>query len=389
MRIKIAFVTILALGIFAPVRAQSTPKADAYADLEPITLENASRLVQLPGELTGVSAGFDVSPDGKLVAVARPDGVYLYDMDSFESPAKVFKVKGADKVYGPQFSPDGTRLTISTIGLIPEGQLTQLWDVEHGTLIQTFESGYPLAGGASFSPDGRIIAGYDTSYYTCPPGAACDTMSMMWAWAIDAPDTPYCYGYNCIGRYGVGGFAFTPDSQTLLWSALDYSGTEVRQMQYFWIAVDLSPIEANPDGNKIPEISDGLKSHIDDQTGPFAGDISSVWFSPDGTFLVVHNDADKTDSLWDVDSGDLKLSLLAGTDVSGFMPDDAILMQDDNQHRAILLGIDTGRQTTLLKNLGEQAYISTATPDGRLLVGWQNFETIHFYGVPAESKSTL
>ena len=58
-------------------------------------------------------------------------------------------------------------------------------------------------------------------------------------------------------------------------------------------------------------------------------------------------------------------------------------------HGVSLLQIDTGRQAKLVENLGERDYISAATPDGRLLTAWDDFESLRFYGVPAELKSAI
>src|SRR5688572_20563867 len=109
-------VLIALVFTFTLTQAQMDDLGTGFPDLEPITLENAARLVQLPGELIGVNNGFDVSPDGTQIAIARPDGVYLYDMGSFETPAVIIEISGADKIYGPEFSPDGKLLAISTIG---------------------------------------------------------------------------------------------------------------------------------------------------------------------------------------------------------------------------------------------------------------------------------
>lgn len=125
MRRHRPFPLLLLIFSLFTAHAQTITPSD-FPELEPITIENAARLVQLPGEISGVNDGFDVSPDSTQVAVARPDGVYLYKMGEFESPAVIFDVEGMDKVYSPRFSPDGNYLTISTVRRGSEGQVTQL-----------------------------------------------------------------------------------------------------------------------------------------------------------------------------------------------------------------------------------------------------------------------
>jgi WD40 repeat protein len=372
-RVTLLSMLIILVCTFTVTQAQTADTDTGFPELELITLENAARLVQLPGELTSVNEGFDVSPDGKQIAVAQPDGVYVYDMGSFEMPASIFQIPDADDVYGPQFSPDGKLLAISTIGLGIEDEITQLWTLHTKTILQEFRTGSPLNGGAIFSPDGAFLGGYTA---TCQGG--CDTASTLFAWSIDNPAEPLCSFYNCYGRYGIGDFAFTPDSKILFWNIYDYV-MRGDPYEYFWRIEYLSS-EAD-DG-----VTDGLMNHFQGQTGPFAGDITSIWFSPDGSQLVAYNREQNLTSLWDVETGTEILVLPQDIRITAFLPDQTILVVDDTQHTASILQVETGEQVTLFENLGEQEFISPANPDSTLLVSWENFETVHFYGIPTESE---
>ena len=370
---------------FTTAHAHTADPAAVFPELEPITIENAARLMQLPGELTDVNKGFDVSPDGRQIAVARPDGVYLYDMGSFETPVAIFEIPDADDVYGPQFSPDGKLLSISTIDLGSEGQLTQLWTLHTKTILQEFRTNWPLNGGATFSPDGHFLAGYDTSYYTCQGG--CDIASSLFVWTADRQAEAFCSYYNCHGRYGIGGFAFTPDSKALLWSMFDFSGGDIQNGEYFWNAVDLVPTDDEENtGESTAVIPPGLESHFQDRTGPFAGDINSIWFSPDGLRLVARNREQSLDTVWDVETGTEILALPQGVRIAAFLPDQTILVVDDTQHTESILQVETGEQVILFDNLNDNEFISPANSEVKLLVSWENFETVHFYGVPAKSE---
>lgn len=361
---------------FTITQAQTADPATGFPELEPITMENAARLVQLPGELPGVNDGFDVSPDGTQIAVARPDGVYLYDMGSFEMPAAILAIPDADDIYGPQFSPDGKLVSISTIGLGIEGEITQLWNLQTKTLLQEFRASWPLNGGATFSPDGNFLAGYTTLYYTCQGG--CDTASSLFVWSIDSPSEPFCSYSNCHGRYGIGGFAFTPDSKILFWNVYDY-GMFGDPYEYFWQVEYLS---SDTDGS----VSADLMSHFQDRTGPFAGDINSIWFSPDGLRLVARNREQSLDTVWDVETGTEILALPQGVRIAAFLPDQTILIVDDNQHTESILQVETREQVILFDNLNDNEFISPANLEGKLLVSWENFETVHFYAIPTKSE---
>lgn len=376
-------VLIILAFTFTITQAQ-TAVPEGFPELEPITMENAARLFQLPGELTDVNNGFDVSPDGKQIAVARPDGVYVYDMGVFETPVAIIEISGADKVYGPQFSPDGKLLAISTIGLGIEGEITQLWTLHTKTILQEFRSAGPMNGGATFSPDGNFLAGYTTVAYTCQGG--CDTASTLFAWSIDNPAEPLCSFYNCYGRYGLGDFAFTPDSKTLLLSRFDFYG-HIETGEYYWAAVDLVPIyDAENTGETTAVIPLGLQAHFQNRTGPFAGDITSIWFSPDGSQLVGHNRDQSLTTLWDVETGTEILALPQDTRITAFLPDQTILIVDDTQHTESILQVETGEQVILFDNLSDNEFISPANAESKLLVSWENFETVHFYGIPIKSE---
>ncbi|MBZ0290831.1 MAG: WD40 repeat domain-containing protein, partial [Anaerolineae bacterium] len=324
------------------------------------------------------------------VAVARPDGVYIYNMGSFETPAKVFEIDGALEIRDPRFSTKGDLISITVLNARPNRNppyttRLQLWDLGKNELLRELSSYDWLIVDPIFSPDDQFMAGTDSSYI--PGGACCgEARSNLLIWSVDgeSSDLPCRYAEECYARYGIGDTEFSPDSQILFWNIFDFPGTEVQKAQYYWWAINLVPNDE--DATPIP---DGLREHSSHRTGPFAGEINAIQFSPDGSVLYAHNDKTDSGSLWDVATGDLKLSLLAGTRVAGFMPGNTIVLADDNQRSAILLQIDTGRQAQLVENLGERDYISPATPDGRLLVAWEDFESLRFYGVPIETKSTL
>jgi WD40 repeat protein len=270
-------------------------------------------------------------------------------------------------------------LSLSTIAEDSETQMTQLWDAQTGTLIKSFESYAPLNGGACFSPDGRYLAGYDTLFYTCD---GCDEASMLFAWDIESEDQDWlgCQ-IDCMARNGIGGMAFTPDSKHLLWSVFEYSGDQWGS--YHWENLDLTAHENGSD--VFADIPGALGEHFINGTGPFVSMVASISFSPDGTLIHSHDRRDNRDSLWDVETGAEKLLLDYDTRILGFLPGNAMIIINEENHIESLLQIETGEQVVLFENLmWNGSYIFPATLKGDLLVGRDDASSVHFYGVPAE-----
>jgi WD40 repeat protein len=108
-------------------------------------------------QVTGVS----VSPDGRMVLAGSVDRVArLWDVDS-GNLLRTFNHKKA--IHHVAFSPDGK--VVLTGG---EDGSVRFWDTKSGEETSHFETGRPgfFSHGASFSPDGRIVAiACDSSIY--------------------------------------------------------------------------------------------------------------------------------------------------------------------------------------------------------------------------------
>ena len=89
------------------------------------------------------------SRDGKLLAIASPSGVWLYDIDSSkEEPLLKRRIDGISSV---SLSPDGK--TLAGGG----DQEIYLWDAETGAHKRTLKGHKAFIWSVSFSPDGKTL----------------------------------------------------------------------------------------------------------------------------------------------------------------------------------------------------------------------------------------
>ncbi len=145
-RVLLILVGVLLLGgcekSFLPRQISSSP----------ITLDNASQLIQLQRVGKCVIERVAWSPKGDLLAVTTYCGIlYLYDSATL-LPTISFDVGKA--ISSIIFSPDGTKLAIGYAD-----DYIKLWDANTGLLLHTFEkSSKGNAFEIAFSPDGQLLA---------------------------------------------------------------------------------------------------------------------------------------------------------------------------------------------------------------------------------------
>jgi WD40 repeat protein len=97
----------------------------------------------------------DFSPDGSLLAVAGFHEVLLWKADGSEMVGRLVGL--SERVQSVRFSPDGKRLAVGGGRPAQMGEL-QIWDVEKRRLNLTITHGYDTIYGASWSPDGKLVA---------------------------------------------------------------------------------------------------------------------------------------------------------------------------------------------------------------------------------------
>ncbi len=102
-----------------------------------------------------VVTSLDYSPDGKLIAVAGFHEVLLHKADGSGLVTRLIGL--SERIESVKFSPDGKRLAVAG-GLPGRMGEIQVWDLEKKELKLSKIAGYDTAYGASWSPDGKLIA---------------------------------------------------------------------------------------------------------------------------------------------------------------------------------------------------------------------------------------
>ena len=131
-----------------------TPASDAVV----YNNDNPPKYERLP-----VLTSIEFSPDGKLLAVSGYHEVLLHDASAVTAagegnPEPIARLIGlAERVESNIFSPDGKRLVVAGGSPGRFGEL-QVWDVEARELIRSQNITFDTIYGASWSPDGKIIA---------------------------------------------------------------------------------------------------------------------------------------------------------------------------------------------------------------------------------------
>ncbi len=97
----------------------------------------------------------DFSPDGKLLAVSGFHEVLLYDVPGERLAARLVGL--SDRIERLRFSPDGKRLAVAA-GIPARSGEIQIWDLESKELLVSKTIGSDTAYGASWSPDGSLVA---------------------------------------------------------------------------------------------------------------------------------------------------------------------------------------------------------------------------------------
>jgi len=100
-------------------------------------------------------ASMDVSPDGKLLAVAGFHEVLLWKADGSELVARLIGL--SERIQTVRFSPDGKRLAACGGRPAQVGEI-QIWDVEKKELTMSIPFGYDTIYGVNWSPDGKLLS---------------------------------------------------------------------------------------------------------------------------------------------------------------------------------------------------------------------------------------
>ncbi|HKA69804.1 MAG TPA: BTAD domain-containing putative transcriptional regulator [Actinomycetes bacterium] len=256
----------------------------------------------------GVAPPFDVSPDGKAVAITGPDTT----VRAWEAATgrQLFTITHPLPVLAVAWSPDGTHLI--TAGQDGKARITDRLGRTIRTLpaaegciatLITDRDRCPILG-AQFSPDGRLVA---VSYYTNIPDKS---HLAIWAWEPDhivrTISTP---ALTTQVAFDPSGSRLTAASgATAVWDA--DNGTMLATLAGH--PGPVTDVAVSPDGTRVATAGDDTTVRLfEADTGRqililrgHSCGVTGVAFSPDGTELASESNCDGV-RVWALDIDDL------------------------------------------------------------------------------------
>jgi WD40 repeat protein len=325
-----------------------------------------------PRNRTTSFSSIDLSPDGRIAAVACPaDGtVQLWNVDAGQEitipdekgqPRAWLDMGGrGGQVWAARFTPAGERL------LVIGGNDARLYDLVSRKLEVRF-SPHGVVASADVSPDGkRVITG------------SWDRSAKIW----DAVSGKVLVKLDGIHTGFVNSVSFSPDGKRVLTASDDGTAR-------LFNAADGTPLEPvlkhhdgrvldagfSPDGTKVlTTSSDKTAKVVDSATGTVLQTLAGhEWgvragaFSPDGSHIITGSE-DSTAIVWDAATGQ-PLQKLAGHTAAitsvALSPDNKRALTGSEDNTAKLWDAATGKEIITLSGHAEEVTSVSFSPDGR------------------------
>ena len=305
------------------------------------------------------------SPDDQCLAVASGIGAWLYEVATSQPLALL---PSESWVHSVVFSPDGTMLASG----LSNGRI-ELWEVETGTKVTTFEGYRGRVYSVVFSPDGTTLVASGVG----------DRIIRLWDIATQTTIA------ELEGHRGINSVAISSDGTTLV------SGSNDRTIKLWDIATRrniatlrqanwVTSVVFSPDGailasgvHRTVKLWDVATRHNIATLEGHWGRVNAVVFSPDGTLLA--SGASSTVKLWDVATRRNIATLEGHTDnveSVSFSFDGTTLVSGSTDGTVRLWGIKT-RNTAILSGhipFSSMAFSSDGTTfaagSGRKVVLW-------------------
>jgi WD40 repeat protein len=152
----------LVVGVvyFTRISTPSISFSTSYRDFpgpKPTSKDEPKDVVEVPGYIQA----FDISPDGKMIAIATSRELILYDLKTLE---KINNLPLSENVNQITFSPDGSKLAVSGFikELVESGPLhITVWDTVSWTTQYEYTGDLDesaSSGALAWAPDGKRIA---------------------------------------------------------------------------------------------------------------------------------------------------------------------------------------------------------------------------------------
>ena len=294
----------------------------------------------------GAPRDVQYSPDGTRLAVSTEIGVWIYDADTGEELDLLIGEESDiwDGVNGIAYSPDG-RILVGANGFELE-----LWDVVSGQLKDSLTGHRCGVMSVAFSPDGRILASSDLR-----------SRVMLWD-AVNGQHKTTLTGHTDVAW----NIAFSPDGRTL----------------------------ASASGDKTVRLWDVAGGEHKATLVGHTDRVESVAFSPDGKTLA-SGAFDDTIRLWDAHTGQHRATLIEDNDYPwdayhsvAFSPDGQTLAS--GSWDGVQLWDVTGRQHKVtLRGHKNTIRSLTFSPDGLTLASGGFDGTVRLWDVNTRQQKTL
>jgi WD40 repeat protein len=280
--------------------------------------------------------GAEFTRDGRYILSAGTDGkVHIWDGRTFRSVRVLGSGDGV--VEYASFSDDGKLIvTVEDYAAAP-----QIWDVATGkkgpALAGTGKLGYSSLGGASFHPDGKLVA-------------AGDTDGAIRIWDVRSGDQKRVLH---AGKAFISAVEYSPNGRLIVASDTDRTG---------WI---LDAVTG--------QILRTLRGH--------AGALYHARFSRDGK-LVVTAGADRTARVWDVATG-RQLQILVGAQTrladASFSPNGKLVVAGGADATTLVWDWSSGRTLGVLHVHGDAINSANFSPDGKRILTASDDTTAKLY----------
>ncbi len=176
----------------------ATPVSRTFYTIQPLSID-VSKFEELKRFGNGIVSSMELSPDGRVIALAGGVGIWLYARQDMKNLAH-FQAS-AVWINDIAWSPDGTLLAAA----IDDGDV-QIWDVKRGNIIQVLKKSNESVLAVAWSPDGRkIVSGGRDNYAT------------IWEWKTgkEIKNLGGIFGTECGSCRAVTALAWSPDAQTI------------------------------------------------------------------------------------------------------------------------------------------------------------------------------